>query len=63
MPVVLSIAASLGASSLSEDGSCHDEYAEDDYDDGPKDGPEVRYVSCFLEKEAEADYYDYYTEY
>ena len=54
MPVVLSIAASLGASSLSEDGSCNDEYAEDDYDDGPKERREVIEVSCFLEKEAEA---------
>jgi hypothetical protein len=60
--IVLSIAAAFSASSLSVERAYQDEDAEDDYDEGPKDGPEVSDVPRFLEKKSQADYYDYYAE-
>ena len=55
MQIVLSIAAAFSASSLSVERAYQDEDAENDYDEGPKDGPEVRDVPSFLKNEAEAD--------
>ena len=51
MQVVLSVAAGSSVSSSSEERAYQDEDAEDDYDEGPKDGPEVSDVPAFLEKE------------
>jgi len=55
VPVVFSVAAGFGVSSLSVERACYNEDAEDDYDEGPKNGREVFDVSGFLEKQAEAD--------
>ena len=41
VPVVLSVAASFGVSSSSVYCACEDEDAEDDYDQGPEEVPEV----------------------
>ena len=46
--------ASFAASSLSVERACHDEDAEDNYDEGPEESREVFDVSGFLEKEAQA---------
>ena len=51
MPSVFSVAAG-GASSLSVKCACHNEDAEDYYDEGPEETREVFDVSSFLEKEA-----------
>ena len=51
VPSVLSLAAGFAVSSSpSEDCACDDEEAEDDYDEGPEDVPEVGDISAFLEK-------------
>ena len=54
MPSMLSLVASFAASSLSVERACHDEDAEDNYDEGPEESREVFDVSGFLEKEAQA---------
>jgi hypothetical protein len=59
MQIVLSVAAGFSVSSSSVECTYQDEDAEDDYDEGPKDGPEVSDVPAFLEKQTQADYYDY----
>ena len=52
VPSVLSLAAGFAVSSSpSEDCACNDEEAEDDYDEGPKDIPEVADVSSCIQKQ------------
>ena len=63
VPSVLSLAAGFAVSSSpSEECACDDEEAEDDYDEGPKDIPEVADVSSCFQKQSQADKYDYYAE-
>ena len=50
MPSVFSVAAVFAVSSSSVEGACDEEEAEDDYNEGPKDVPEVGDISAFLEK-------------
>jgi len=63
MPSVFSVAAGFAVSSSpSEECACDDEEAEDDYDEGPENVPEVADDSGCFQKQAQADYYDYYAE-
>ena len=63
MPSVFSVAAVFAVSpSPSKECACDEEEAEDDYDEGPEDVPEVGDISAFLEKQTQAEYYDYYAE-
>ena len=51
MPSVLSVAAGFAVSSApSEECACDDKEAEDDYDEGPEDVPEVANVSSCIQK-------------
>ena len=51
MPSVFSVAAVFAVSpSPSKECACDEEEAEDDYDEGPEDVPEVGDISAFLEK-------------
>lgn len=50
--VVFSLAMGSGVSSSSVECACENEDAEDDYDEGPEDRPEVGDISACLQKQA-----------
>jgi hypothetical protein len=58
--IVLSVAAAFSVSSLSVERAYQDEEAEDNYDERPKDGPEVADIPSCFQKQSQADKYDYY---